>query len=129
MATPSIAILLAVPGLDLSAVGGTATRRIVVMVEHARTLDVGVEEATPSGPERACDGHNARGSRTMNLEDYHATRLTDTLNSATNDQTTPAAVKPPDTCPNPNPNPNQCPSVVQARPPLARLACPHGLPQ
>ena len=30
-------------------------------------LDEGVEEATPSGPERACDSHNARGSRMMNL--------------------------------------------------------------
>ena len=76
MATPSIAIVLAVPGLDLSAVGGTATRRIVVMVEHARTLDVGVEEATPSGPERACDGHNARGSQMMNLESCHANAVT-----------------------------------------------------
>ena len=31
-------------------------------------VDKGVEEATPSGSERACDSHNARVSRRMNVE-------------------------------------------------------------
>ena len=36
---------------------------------NTQTLDEGMEEATPSGSERACDSRNARGSRMMNLED------------------------------------------------------------
>ena len=69
------------------------------------TLDVDVEEATPSGSEPARQPQNARVSRMDEVCEQKALQQW----------------KPRDKCPNPKPNPNRCPSVVKTQTPLSNV--------